>query len=212
MTTRFWFVRHGPTHAKAAIGWTDLPADLSDRRTVDALKSALPDTGVVVSSDLIRAIATADALLGSQTRLDHDADLREIHFGDWEGHSFDVISARDPDLLQQYWENPGEVAPPNGESWHMLTTRVQKSLQRLARNHANSDIICVVHFGVILAALGSARGLDPAAVMGFKIDPLSLTRMTHFADQDTHGIGWKNLGASGNDLPAGSRRCEFGFR
>ena len=95
MTTRFWFVRHGPTHTKAAIGWTDLPADLSDRRTVDALKSALPDTGVVVSSDLIRAIATADALLGSQTRLDHDADLREIHFGDWEGHSFDAISARE---------------------------------------------------------------------------------------------------------------------
>jgi len=28
--TTLWLVRHGPTHAKAMIGWTDLPADLSD--------------------------------------------------------------------------------------------------------------------------------------------------------------------------------------
>jgi alpha-ribazole phosphatase len=28
--TRFWLVRHGPTHAKAMVGWSDLPADLSD--------------------------------------------------------------------------------------------------------------------------------------------------------------------------------------
>ena len=29
--TRFWLVRHGPTHAKTMVGWTDLPADLSAR-------------------------------------------------------------------------------------------------------------------------------------------------------------------------------------
>ena len=28
--TRLWWVRHGPTHAKAMVGWRDLPADLSD--------------------------------------------------------------------------------------------------------------------------------------------------------------------------------------
>ncbi|HIP23805.1 MAG TPA: histidine phosphatase family protein, partial [Rhodobacteraceae bacterium] len=30
MTTSYWFVRHGPTHAKGFCGHTDLPADLSD--------------------------------------------------------------------------------------------------------------------------------------------------------------------------------------
>ena len=28
--TRFWWVRHGPTHEKAFTGWRDVPADLSD--------------------------------------------------------------------------------------------------------------------------------------------------------------------------------------
>ncbi|MCX8953857.1 histidine phosphatase family protein, partial [Ruegeria sp. NA] len=28
--TRLHLVRHGPTHAKTMVGWSDLPADLSD--------------------------------------------------------------------------------------------------------------------------------------------------------------------------------------
>jgi len=30
MITRFWWIRHGPTHAKGMVGWRDIPADLSD--------------------------------------------------------------------------------------------------------------------------------------------------------------------------------------
>lgn len=180
MTTRFWLVRHGPTHAKAAIGWTDLPADLSDTRQVAALRAALPNAGLVVSSDLERCIATADAIMRDHHRLPHDPDLREMHFGDWEGRSFDDIAATDPDTSRQFWEQPGDIAPPNGESWNRFSERVQMSLQRLADENSGKDIVCVVHYGVILAALGAARGLDPAALMGFKVDPLSLTRLTRF--------------------------------
>ena len=59
--TTLWMVRHGPTHAKAMIGWTDLPADLSDTDAIARLRTELPDAPIV-SSDLIRAVATADAL------------------------------------------------------------------------------------------------------------------------------------------------------
>ncbi|MDZ4137070.1 MAG: histidine phosphatase family protein, partial [Paracoccaceae bacterium] len=51
--TRFHWVRHGPTHAKAMIGWTDLPADLSDHPAIARLTAFLPDAAGVVSSDLI---------------------------------------------------------------------------------------------------------------------------------------------------------------
>ncbi|MGL6209472.1 MAG: histidine phosphatase family protein, partial [Paracoccaceae bacterium] len=58
--TRFFWVRHGPTHAKTMVGWTDLPADLSDTAALDRLKATLPQGAVTISSDLIRATATAD--------------------------------------------------------------------------------------------------------------------------------------------------------
>ena len=58
-----WWVRHGPTHAKTMVGWTDLPADLSDRAQLDRLRAYLPDAPVVCS-DLLRARQTADAVAG----------------------------------------------------------------------------------------------------------------------------------------------------
>ena len=29
-TATIWWVRHGPTHRKEMVGWSDVPADLSD--------------------------------------------------------------------------------------------------------------------------------------------------------------------------------------
>ena len=82
LITRFYLVRHGPTHAKTMIGWSDLEADLSDQGTLDRLSAYLPKTAVMISSDLRRAVATADCLQGpNHMRLAHDPNLRELHFG-----------------------------------------------------------------------------------------------------------------------------------
>ena len=89
--SRFFWVRHGPTHAKTMVGWSDLPADLSDTAQVERLAGHLPPNALVISSDLSRARATADAIQGQRDRLAHDMDLREIHFGDWELKRFDEI-------------------------------------------------------------------------------------------------------------------------
>ncbi len=72
--SRIWLVRHGPTHAKGMVGWTDLPADLSDGAALARLNAHLPQVPVI-SSDLTRAVATADALHSLPGR-PHDADWR----------------------------------------------------------------------------------------------------------------------------------------
>jgi len=61
-------VRHGPTHAKTMVGHADVPADLSDTAALSRLSNYLPEVPVV-SSDLIRASATADAICGARPRL-----------------------------------------------------------------------------------------------------------------------------------------------
>ena len=55
--TRFHLVRHGPTHEKTFVGWRDVPADLSDHAAIARLHEGLPQDALVVSSDLIRAVA-----------------------------------------------------------------------------------------------------------------------------------------------------------
>lgn len=172
--TRFYLVRHGPTHAKAMIGWTDLPADLSDQAALDRLAAYLP-VAPVVSSDLGRAVQTADALTGSRPRLPHDPALREIHFGQWEGQSFALAEAENPTLIRAFWETPGPVAAPGGESWDQLTGRVWAALDRYL---GHDQIILVCHFGAILAAVQRGLGVDPAQVFAHKIDNLSVTEVS----------------------------------
>lgn len=172
--TRFWLVRHGPTHAKSMIGWTDLPADLSDGAALARLSAHLPAGAPVISSDLSRAVATADAL-GPRPRLPHDPALREIHFGAWETRAFAEIEAETPDLIRAFWETPGEVRPPGGESWNDLATRTWAALDRL---QGPPDLIVVAHFGPILAAVQRAERLAPEAVFAHRIDNLSVTSLT----------------------------------
>lgn len=174
--TRFWLVRHGPTHAKTMIGWTDLAADLSDTDALQRLAAHLPPGAPVISSDLSRAIATADALGPDRPRLPHDPALREIHFGHWEQRAFPEVEAESPALIRAFWDTPGDIHPPGGESWNDLTTRTWSALDRL---HGQApDLIVVAHFGPILAALQRAKGVTASEIFAQKIDNLSVTCLT----------------------------------
>lgn len=157
------------------VGWTDLPADLSDAAALARLTAHLPSGAPVISSDLSRAVATADAL-GPRPRLPHDPGLREIHFGHWETRAFAEIEAEDPEHIRAFWDTPGDIRPPGGESWNELTARTWAALDRLQGRAP--DLIVVAHFGPIVAALQRAEGLSPEAAFAHRIDNLSVTCLT----------------------------------
>ena len=182
--TRFFWVRHGPTHAKSMIGWTDLPADLSDTAALTRLCAHLPAAAITISSDLIRATATADAICPGR-RLPHDPALRELNFGAWEQRTFADIDAESPALIRAFWDEPGTVSPPGGESWNSLTQRVWTATDRLTAAHPGATFIVVAHFGAILAALQRALNIPAVQAFAHKIDNLSVTELTLAAE------GWQ---------------------
>lgn len=191
--TRLWWVRHGPTHEKAMVGWRDVPADLSDTETLARLNAHLPANALLISSDLLRATATADALAHGRHRLPHHPGLRELHFGDWDGQTWDAIANTHPDLSRRYWEDPGHHAPPNGESWNEAATRVSVATDALLAAHPGRDIIVVAHFGAILTQVQRAMGCAAVDVFAHRIDNLSVTRIDHRA------TGWDIIAI--NHLP-----------
>lgn len=176
--THFWLVRHGPTHEKAFTGWRDVPADLSDRAGLARLSAYLPDHAVVTSSDLSRATATADAIAGARRRLPPDPHLREFDFGAWDGLTFAEVDARDSALCRAYWEQPGDIAPPGGESWNAVSQRVCKALVSLADQSPAAHIIVVGHMGMIMTMIAQCGG-TPYQAMGHQIENLSVTDMTY---------------------------------
>lgn len=185
MTTWHW-VRHGPTHEQNFVGWRDVPADLSDTDQIARLSAHLPQDALLISSDLIRCTATADVLTApGRTRLPDDPRLREFNFGVWDGMGFEAVSARDPDLSRAYWEEPGDVTAPGGESWNDAAARATPAIDALSALHPNAHIIAVAHFGIILTQLQRALGVSAYKVLGHKIDNLSVTTLIHNAD------GWQ---------------------
>lgn len=175
--SRLWWVRHGPTHAKALAGWRDIPADLSDTAALARLDAALPAGALLISSDLIRARDTAAALARGRRLLPADPALRELHFGDWDGLHHAEVSARWPDLSRAFWEDPGAVAPPGGESWHQAEARISAAVARLTEAHPGAEIVLVAHMGAILTQYALAARLTPAEALAQRIDPLSITRL-----------------------------------
>lgn len=174
---RLWWLRHGPTHQRAFCGWTDVPADLSDTGALARLSAFLPHAPVV-SSDLLRARQTAEAVAQNRARLPDMADLREFHFGAWEGKRYDEVEVSHPEIARAYWETPGDIAAPDGESWNAAAARVDRAVTALLPQAA-PDLILVAHFGVILTRLQLALSQSPVQVIAQPIDTLSVTCLTH---------------------------------
>ena len=187
--TRLFLIRHAPTHAKTMVGWSDLTADCSDAAAFARLSALLPRDAALVSSDLSRAMATADLLEPGRRRLPHVPGLREINFGAWELRGFAEIEAEDADHIRAFWDRPGDIRAPGGESWNALYARVSTALDDLLAQ-VPGDLVVVSHFGPIVAAIQRADQLSAETAFGHRITNLSVTEI------DVAGGDWHLIRAN----------------
>lgn len=166
-----YLVRHGPTHQRTFCGWRDVPADLSDHAQVARLSAFLPPDATFVSSDLLRARQTADAIADGRQRLPDYPGLREFNFGQWEGRHWSELPEAES---RAYWDEPGETAPPGGESWNAAAARITQAVDQV-RAQTEGPLVIVAHFGVILTQIARAAGISPKAALSYEVDPLSVT-------------------------------------
>jgi broad specificity phosphatase PhoE len=94
----------------------DIPISDRGRDQALALRDRLTGVSVerVISSPLQRAFQTA-SLLRPDATIERDDRLLEADYGDWEGHTVDVIEARWPAERRAWEADPARVGPPAGE-------------------------------------------------------------------------------------------------
>jgi len=180
--TRWWWVRHAPVpgFGGAIYGDDEVDCDLSDAAALAAVAGRLPAGARWVSSHLGRARRTAAALAAHHpdpAPAAVEPDLGEQSFGDWQGRSFAELERSGDAVYHRFWLAPARHAPPGGESFVAMITRVRAVIDRLTAAHAGGDIVAVAHGGTVRAALAVALGVDPEAALAFKVDNLSLTRL-----------------------------------
>lgn len=167
MTRRAILWRHGRTAwnlANRFQGQLDVPLDDVGRgqaaQAADLLAGFRP--ALVVSSDLSRAAATAEALatvIG--VGVESDPGLREADAGSWQGMTHAEIAERDADLLRR-WRSASDVRPGHtGETRTEVGRRVAVAVDRhMDRLQSRSTAVFVTHGGAARAAVGHLLGLD----------------------------------------------------
>jgi len=154
-------LRHGEVDAKgwAFRGSTDIPLSPLGWNQMRAAIPFLKEIDHIATSPLQRCRLFAEELSAQQqtglSTLDH---MAEMDFGDWENKSFDEIGGSDRQILQQFWESPVGIQPPNGEAFDDFSQRVIDCWQVWIKSDVGQNRLLVAHGGVIRVLL--AHTLD----------------------------------------------------
>lgn len=162
-----YFVRHGQTDYNVAgrlQGQSDIPLNDCGRAQAAccgrllgdllARRELRPDDYDYVSSPLVRARETM-AIVRTTLELDPrayglDDRLKEIGYGAWEGLTFAQVKARDRQVLAQRENDTWGFAPPRGESYRALASRVGAWYAGIVR-----DTVVTAHGGTARALMAN---------------------------------------------------------
>ncbi|MFC5697612.1 alpha-ribazole phosphatase family protein [Pseudomonas sp. GCM10022186] len=160
-------LRHGETERGSVFrGSLDDPLTASGWAQMRAGIDGAGPWDVLVSSPLQRCAAFANALereLGLPLHI--DADLRELHFGLWEGRSAAELMEAHADGLGRFWNDPYGFTPPEGEPLLDFEARVLAAGERLRERFAGQRVLLVTHGGVIRLLVARARRLPRHQLM-----------------------------------------------
>jgi broad specificity phosphatase PhoE len=157
--TSFVLIRHAESVWNAEHRWqghADPPLSPRGIAQTQALcgQLAAERADALVSSDLVRARATAEVLgraLGLTPRT--DPRLRELDVGRWAGLTRGEIEACDAEALKRFEAEDPDLRAGGGESRAQIRIRVRRAFRALALEHPGARVIVVTHLGVVRALL-----------------------------------------------------------
>ena len=180
-------LRHGQTPnsvEKRYAGLSDVPLTEVGVQQAAAAGKRLASAGLtaIVTSPLLRAVRTAEEVAAATgAPVEADEGFRETDFGAWDGLTFAEVRERWPDELTAWLADPA-VAPPGGESFADVSTRVTGALRRVLAGHRGQTVLIVSHVTPIKTLVASALLAPPAALYRMHLDVAALCQVDWYAD------------------------------
>ncbi len=177
---KIYLIRHGRQSSKLC----NVNVDLSEegfRQAALVGERLFPEKiQAVYSSDLIRAVQTAQAA-NLYWNVEHMVrpDLREISFGDMEGMSDGEISVKYRDFKLQMEKMEEDLPYPGGECAADVVHRALPVFEELV-NSGYERVAVVTHGGVIRSMAAYYLGLDLAKwrILGKSLENCSITEFS----------------------------------
>ncbi|MGE0599737.1 MAG: histidine phosphatase family protein [Dehalococcoidia bacterium] len=183
MPTTVFLVRHAETYGNIEgrfCGHSETELTPRGIEQARALGLRLKDQkfDAAYSSDLSRAHRTAiHALEHHQEPLSPilDQGLREMHYGEWESLTGKDISAKDPNVLREFFRC--RIAAPGGESVQQVRERTASALRNIVDSHPEGTLLVVSHGNAIMAMLAELLNVPHESTWSFAVANTSITRM-----------------------------------
>ena len=196
-TTRIDLLRHGACEGGEIFrGSTDVAlSELGWQQMRDKVVS-MGDTrwDNILSSPLKRCHRFAEMLATERdTPMTVRDELREMHFGDWEGLAHDVARQRFPQEWADFCESPAEASPPNGEPMPDFCQRITAELDAIAEHHQGQSLLLVAHGAVIRVMICHWLGMPMGAMTRLGVPYAGLTRFTVYHQEGK--TPWVQLGS-----------------
>jgi len=166
-----WAFRGGGTDvALSAIGWQQM----------ERVAAKLPWDAIdeVACSPMQRCLKPAERFAARhQTRCQPLESMRELHFGLWEGKSWQDLAASYQQQLDSFWRDPQGFTPPEGEAFDHFVVRVGDSWHQWTQQACGQRLL-VAHGGVIRVILTQLLQMPVSALWHLDIPYAGWSRVS----------------------------------
>jgi Fructose-2,6-bisphosphatase len=140
MAVKITYFVHGTTTDNAdklSTGW--IPGELTEKGIKQSIalkeQTNINDIDLIISSDLKRAVDSANLTFKGLKEIKHDSRIRECNYGDLNGKPTELVR----------YEDHIETPFPNGESLKDVESRVRDFCNYLLENYNEKHIAIVAH-------------------------------------------------------------------
>lgn len=167
--------------------------DLSPEGEVQAQlvadRLAQEQVAAIYVTTLRRTHQTAEPLVRrTGLRPSVEADLREVHLGEWEGGAFRRHVAERHPIARQVFDTQRWDAIPGAEPSEAFGARLRTAVTRIAEAHPDEMVVAFTHGGAIGMITSLATGAEPFAFVGS--DNASITHLVVLPSGDDGRRRW----------------------
>jgi probable phosphoglycerate mutase len=108
-------------------------------------------------------------------------ELREISFGDWDGHTNEEVAKLWPEVFNA-WRGSWTLSPPNGESLETFDHRIRDARSKILEKFRGQTVVIVAHVMPIRGFLTLALEAGPSGYWRPQVAPCSVSVIRHWGE------------------------------
>jgi broad specificity phosphatase PhoE len=113
-----------------------------------------------------------------------DEELRELHFGSWEGRKIVDVQREHGASLRNFWDNPMHFTPPEGEAMELFRVRVLAAATAIMQQYCGEHVLLIAHGAVIRMLLCDWLQMPMTAFSSIAVPYAGLSRIRIYYRDD----------------------------